>query len=238
MINLSFCKPFSRGRLLLAPVVVASLVMSGSAWAQEPLQLRTDVSGTRDFRYELGVVAGGQFFDSEHTLSRADSDPPELSPANAGAFGLQFAVNLHRFISVEAEGLATRTNTRDFSTDMWIFQLGGQLRLHTTNLADRFQPYLLLGYGAIASLVEDQMVQPDDQDGMGRRGRRPAHRFDRAGGAAPRGAGPDLDGFCVGSCSRSGTRPPTAGPTFWGSPAFRSTSAPPGPDCSWPTRWC
>jgi OmpA-OmpF porin, OOP family len=169
MTNLSFARVSSR-TLLLAPVLSAWLLVGGTASAQEPLQLRTDVSGMRDFRYELGLVGGGQFFHDEHTLSRADSDPTSLSPASAGAFGLQFAVNLHRYISVEAEGLATRTNTRDFATDMWIFQFGGQFRFHTVNLADRFQPYLLLGYGAIASMVEDKLVQPDDQDGMGRAG--------------------------------------------------------------------
>jgi OmpA-OmpF porin, OOP family len=146
-----------------------AILAGGTAQAQELLQLRTDVS-RRDFRYELGLVGGGQFFHGEHSLGRKDSDPPELSPASAGAFGLQFTVKLHPHFSVEAEGLGTRTSTRDFSTNMWIFQLGGQVRFHPLALAGRVEPYLLLGYGAIASLVEDKLVEPDDQDGVGRAG--------------------------------------------------------------------
>ena len=52
---------------------------------------------------------------------------------------------------------------------MWVFQLGGHMRLHP-NFSGPVQPYLMLGYGAIASVVEDQGVEEDDQDGVGRAG--------------------------------------------------------------------
>jgi hypothetical protein len=51
------------------------------------VQLRTDVAARRDFRFELGVIGGGHFFNAEHTLGRAEGDVPELSPASAGTFG-------------------------------------------------------------------------------------------------------------------------------------------------------
>ena len=153
---------------VLGAALFPLLIAAGPALAQEPaLQLRTDVAARRDFRFELGVVAGGHFFHDEHTLGRADTDPDVLSPASAGAFGVQFAMNLYRYMMVEAEALGTRTNTRDFASDMWIFQLGGHLRFHP-GLTGRLQPYLLLGYGAIASVMDDKTVEDDDQDGVGR----------------------------------------------------------------------
>ena len=78
-------------------------------------------------------------------------------------------MNAGKYVAFEAEGLASRTNTRDFATDMWVFQLGGHMRLHP-NVSGPVQPYLMLGYGAIASVVDDKGVEEDDQDGVGRAG--------------------------------------------------------------------
>jgi OOP family OmpA-OmpF porin len=161
---------FSARRTLLALAVVVPIWVSGAVQAQaQDVQLRTDVGARRDFRFELGVIGGGHFFNGEHTLGRAEEDPESLSPASAGAFGLTFAVNAGKYVAFEAEGMATRTNTRDFATDMWVFQLGGHMRLHP-NLSGPVQPYLMLGYGAIASVVDDKGVEDDDQDGVGRAG--------------------------------------------------------------------
>jgi outer membrane protein OmpA-like peptidoglycan-associated protein len=152
-------------------VAVAGLGMVAGprvARAQEAQEIRIQ-SGVarRDFRLELGVVGGGHYFHQEHTLGRSDVDPIERSPYHAGAFGLGLGFHLGRYITLEAEGLASRTRTRDATTDLWIFQLGGHVRLHP-HIEGRFRPYLLLGYGAIGSLVDDTGIQPDDQDGVGR----------------------------------------------------------------------
>jgi OOP family OmpA-OmpF porin len=161
---------FSVRRILLVMAAVVPIWVSGVAQAQaQDVQLRTDVAARRDFRFELGVIGGGHFFNNEHTLGRAEEDPALLSPASAGTFGLSFAVNAGKYVAFEAEGLATRTNTRDFATDMWVFQLGGHMRLHP-NLQGPVQPYLMLGYGAVASVVDDKGVEEDDQDGVGRAG--------------------------------------------------------------------
>jgi OmpA-OmpF porin, OOP family len=153
---------------LSALMAVLAIALPAQA-QQEELQLRTDVAAPRTFRFELGVVGGGHFFNKEHTLGRAEEDSLELSPANAGAFGLTFGINLNRWFSVEAEGLATQTNTRDYTTDLWIFQLGGHIKLQIANRSPVL-PYLMVGYGAVASVVDNQDVQKDDQDGVGRAG--------------------------------------------------------------------
>ena len=40
-------------------------------------------------------------------------------------FGFQFTFNLNHYIAFEAEGLGTRTHTRDHQTDMYIFSWAG-----------------------------------------------------------------------------------------------------------------
>jgi OmpA-OmpF porin, OOP family len=161
------------GLVALSASLIASAFLAASAGPagaqQEELQLRTDVSAPREFRYELGVIGGGQYFSKEHTLGRQEGDSEDQSPAHAGTVGVLFGVNVNRYLSVEAEALGTRTNTRDFLTDLWIFQLGGHLRLHPATTG-RVQPYLTLGYGAIASWADDESVQANDQDGVGRAG--------------------------------------------------------------------
>jgi OmpA-OmpF porin, OOP family len=153
-------------RLLLALLVGSiPLLGAGPARANEDLNLRTDV-GLRDFRFELGLVGGYQYFDDEHTLSRADNDPPGYSPYHAGVFGLQFTFNLARYVALEAEGLATRTYTIDRNTNLYIFQFGGHIVFHPATGVVR--PYLLLGYGAMASVIRGESPLEDDQDGVGR----------------------------------------------------------------------
>jgi OOP family OmpA-OmpF porin len=158
--------------LLVAVVGLAAVSGSGRALAQtERVQqeITAQSYGRRDFRWDLGVLGGGQYFNDQHTLGRTDVDDVGLSPYHAGTFGLGIGFHLGRFVTLEAEGLASRTRTRDASTQLWVFQLGGHLRFHPFT-AGAFQPYLLLGYGAIASVVDDKAVEPDDQDGVGRAG--------------------------------------------------------------------
>ncbi len=159
------------GRLsigLFAIACVASGVFA-PATASADDNLRTDV-GLREFRFELGLVGGFHYFDKEHGLGRADISPTELSPKHAPLGGLQFTFNLNRYIAFEAEGLGSFTKTRSsddaLKTDMWIYQVGGQMLLHPATGVVR--PYLLLGYGAIASIVTDNAILIDDQDGVGR----------------------------------------------------------------------
>ncbi len=156
--------------VLLVSAGLSLVAAPGRAAAQTAQELTVQSGPThRDFRLELGVVGGGHYFNSEHTLGRSDIDPAERSPYHAGTFGVGLGFHLGRYITLEAEGLASRTRTRDAATDLWIFQLGGHLRLHP-HTEGAFQPYLMLGYGAIGSLVDDEGIEPDDQDGVGRAG--------------------------------------------------------------------
>jgi outer membrane protein OmpA-like peptidoglycan-associated protein len=163
-------KPSFSILVALAGSTLAVTAVSRPALAQVAQELTaTSGFGRRDFRLELGVVGGGHYFHQEHTLGRSDVDPAERSPYHAGAFGVGLGFHLGRYLTLEAEGLASRTRTRDAATDLWIFQLGGHVRLHP-HTEGRFQPYLMVGYGAIGSLVDDEDIEPDDQDGIGRAG--------------------------------------------------------------------
>lgn len=136
-----------------------------AAWAQEDPHLRTDV-GIKDYRFELGLLGGWQYFDDEHGIGRADIDDKDLSPKQAPLFGLNFTFNLNPYVAFEAEGLASRTETRNELTKMWLFQLGGHVLFHPAKGVVR--PYLLLGYGGMSSVVSDEVVLPNDTDGLGR----------------------------------------------------------------------
>jgi OmpA-OmpF porin, OOP family len=154
---------------VLVGVVGLLLADAGAARAQVQELTTTTEFGRRDFRFELGFVGGGHYFHKEHTLGRSDVDPIERSPYHAGTYGIALGFHLGHYVTLEAEGLGSRTRTRDYATDLWVFQLGGHMRLHPY-VEGRFQPYLLLGYGAISSLVDDKNIEPDDQDGVGRAG--------------------------------------------------------------------
>ncbi|HEY0709979.1 MAG TPA: OmpA family protein [Polyangia bacterium] len=136
------------------------------AQTEDP-HIRTDV-GIKNYRFELGVLGGWQYFDDEHGIGRADIDDPELSPAQHALFGLNFTFNLNQYIAFEAEGLATRTHTRNDLTNLWLFQLGGHVLVQPWQT--RVRPFLSLGYGGMASVVSDEVVLPNDQDGFGRLG--------------------------------------------------------------------
>jgi OOP family OmpA-OmpF porin len=160
--------PVARCLPAIVAITAAISALAAPAHAEDDPHIRTDV-GIRDFRFELGIVGGGQYFAKDHGLGRADIDSTDLSPAHAGVLGVQFTFNLNRYIAFEAEGLGTRTHTRGGTqTDMWIYQLGGQVLFHPATGIVR--PYLLLGYGAIASIVKDEEILPNDQDGVGRAG--------------------------------------------------------------------
>jgi outer membrane protein OmpA-like peptidoglycan-associated protein len=155
-----------RGSLILVAILgVGGGSQRASAQDEEGLSVQTERT-RRDFRLDLGLVGGGHYFAADHSLGRSEVDPSAHSPYHAGAFGLGLGFHLGRYITLEAEGLASRTQTRDFRTALWVFQLGGHLRFHPDTRV--FQPYLLLGYGAIASMMDEKGVGPDDQDGVGR----------------------------------------------------------------------
>ena len=99
----------ARAIVLCVPVALgAATLVAAPALAQEDPHLRTDV-GIKDYRWELGVVGGGQYYAKDHGLGRADIDEENLSPQHSPVFGLQLTFNLSRYVAFEVEGLGTRT---------------------------------------------------------------------------------------------------------------------------------
>ena len=158
-------RPLLLGVVARAIVLCVPVVLAAPALAQEDPHLRTDV-GIKDYRWELGIVGGGQYYSKDHGLGRADIDEENLSPQHSPVFGLQLTFNLSRYVAFEVEGLGTRTHTRSDQTDMWIYQLGGQVLFQPARGVVR--PYLLLGGLAMSSIVADEEILPNDLDGMAR----------------------------------------------------------------------
>ena len=160
----------TRRRLSTAALFLLATLTPALASAQDaPADPALAALDRPDFRFDVGVVGGAHIFYRPHTLGRSDIDPEDQSPQHAPVFGISAAIFPIRALSVEVDALALYTHLLDDSTNLWIFQLGANLRIHPWMLGP-VQPYLSLGYGAIASVVEDDFVQPDDQDGVGRLG--------------------------------------------------------------------
>ena len=156
---------------LAASLLVAGLAASRTAHAQDYATSSTTTAdeGPRDFRFDLGLTLGGHFFNSEHGLGRAEEDPPEWSPKDNLVWGLRFGIHFNKYFGFEVEGLAIYTPNRAEDFNMWIFQLGGQFIITPVRLGP-VEPFLLLGYGAMASVVDENDLVSDDQDGLGRVG--------------------------------------------------------------------
>jgi OOP family OmpA-OmpF porin len=119
----------------------------------------------KEFRFELGVYAGGHFFEKSHGLGRAEGDEPDKAPDNGGVFGLRLAFNVNRWLALEAEGQITPTRTRDDSGRLLVFGYRGHLLVHLMP-PGVFRPFVLAGYGALSSLSDDEGNVPSDVDGL------------------------------------------------------------------------
>jgi outer membrane protein OmpA-like peptidoglycan-associated protein len=119
----------------------------------------------KEFRFEFGLLGGYHWFTKNHGLGRNQNDPSDLSPANAPLFGGRLTLNFNRFVGVELEAHGTPTHTRDRQTDMWIFGYKGQLIVNLVG-SGPFRPFVVLGYGALSTVVKDTTVVPADTDGM------------------------------------------------------------------------
>jgi OOP family OmpA-OmpF porin len=122
-----------------------------------------------EYWFEMSVAAGGHAFTKNHGLGRDTGDPPEQSPANSGVLGARLGVHFSQYATLEVEGLGSSTHTRNDAANMWVFQYAAQVAIYPFGRTT-VQPFLLLGYGALASVVNDPSVIPDDQDGMARAG--------------------------------------------------------------------
>jgi OOP family OmpA-OmpF porin len=147
-----------------ARVLVALLMTAALAAPSRPAAAQ-DEPEEREFRFELGLFGGMHWYAKDHGLGRDKGDTVEISPANAIAFGGRLGFNLTRWVALEVEGMASPTHTRNNATDVFVFGYRGSLVVHLAN-NPYFRPFLLAGYGGLTSVVNDEMVLPNDSDGF------------------------------------------------------------------------
>jgi OOP family OmpA-OmpF porin len=116
-------------------------------------------------RFEGGGFVGAHFFASEHGLGRYASDPLTLSPENGFALGGRLTWSLIPRLSVEVELSASPTHTRDGATSMWVFGYRANLLGYLLS-EGRARPFVLVGVGALSSVVRHETVIENDTDPM------------------------------------------------------------------------
>ncbi|HEY2901138.1 MAG TPA: OmpA family protein [Polyangia bacterium] len=119
----------------------------------------------KEFRFEFGLIGGYHWFTKDHSLGRNESDSTGISPANAPLFGGRFSLNFNRYAALEIEAAGMPSHTVDQRTKMWVFGYRGQLLVNFVG-SGPFRPFLVLGYGALSSIVNDTSVVPSDTEGF------------------------------------------------------------------------
>jgi outer membrane protein OmpA-like peptidoglycan-associated protein len=152
----------------LAALLMVSLSSPGTAGAQEDPPSSDDGDDEPPlYRFEFGLYGGVHFFAQKHGLRQFSDDPEQLSPKDAGAFGGRFTLNLNAHVALEGDAWWTPTRTigRDemFDTKLSVFGYRASLLIDFVG-GGPFRPFLLLGAGGMSSIVDNQMVLPNDQD--------------------------------------------------------------------------
>jgi outer membrane protein OmpA-like peptidoglycan-associated protein len=148
----------------LTVVCLTVLAFSGALFTGQTQALAdTDSFSASADRFELGAFAGAHFFTADHSLGRFVNDPQGLSPQHGFAFGGRASWTMIPRLAVEAELLASPTKTRDGATSMWV--LGYRISLLLNLLTEgKVRPFVLLGGGALSSVVSNQDVVSNDTD--------------------------------------------------------------------------
>jgi len=126
----------------------------------------TGDTGPNDYLFELGLTGGAHFFDSQSGLGRLTTDPHDLSPKTSFAMGLRLALNFNPWVSLEGEAIWVPTHTRrdPGGTAVNVFAYRGSLVVHLVKHGP-VRPFLLVGYGGLTSISNDETVVPGDTDG-------------------------------------------------------------------------
>jgi OOP family OmpA-OmpF porin len=114
-------------------------------------------------RFEVGGFAGAHFFTDDHGLGRYADDPYGLSPEHGFAFGGRIAWRLIPRLSVEAEMLASPTQTRNGASSMWVLGCRVNVLVHLLT-SGPVQPFVLVGGGGLRSFVAHEDVVDSDAD--------------------------------------------------------------------------
>ena len=119
------------------------------------------------YRFEFGAYAGTHFFANEHHLRLFADDSNFLSPKDRVTFGLRFGFQLNPHVSVEADGWWVATRTRslnvDKKTDMSVFGYRASLLVDFIGRGP-FRPFVMVGAGALTSVVDNELILPNDTD--------------------------------------------------------------------------
>jgi OOP family OmpA-OmpF porin len=123
--------------------------------------------GPKEFRFDLGLIGGYHFFDSQSGLGRFTDSPANLSPKSNGALGGRLGLNFNRYLTLEGELLwiPTRTVLDPGGTKINVFAYRGSLLVHLAP-PGIVRPFLLVGYGALTSISNDPSISFGDTDGL------------------------------------------------------------------------
>jgi len=121
-----------------------------------------------EYRFEFGLNAGAHFFNKKSGLGRADGDPEGLSPKTSVALGGHLALNFNRWVSVEGEALMMPTHSRfsdaNNGTKLTVFGYRGSLLVHLVPTGP-VRPFVMVGYGGMSSISNDNSKVKGDDDG-------------------------------------------------------------------------
>ena len=167
--NISQQRWLRTSALTLGALVLLMGKASAAAETKEVKDVVVSKEGIPEFRFDFGILGGAHFFTSKHSLgsypgidtSPVVSDWEGISPKSSGVFGARLGLHFNRWLGVEAEVGITPTKTRDGVSALWVFGYRGNLILNLTD-SYVFQPFVLVGMGALSSLSEKPDYVPND----------------------------------------------------------------------------
>ena len=157
--------------ITLGALVLLTGGPSAAAESKDVKDVVVSKDGPTEFRFDFGILGGAHWFTSKHSLGSyqgiTNDDPADpnhwtnISPKSSGVFGGRLGLHFNRWIGIEAEVGITPTKTRDGVSAMWVFGYRGNLILNLTD-SYVFQPFVLVGMGALSSLTDKPSYVPND----------------------------------------------------------------------------
>jgi len=150
---------------LLGVSALAPATAGAAAGSSETTEV--DVSNEpAEYRFEFGVNAGAHFFNKKSGLGRNVGSDEGLSPKTSVAFGGHLTLNFNHWVSVEGEALMMPTHSRftdPVGTKLTVFGYRGSLLVHLVPHGP-VRPFLLVGYGGVSSISNDESKVKGDDD--------------------------------------------------------------------------
>src|SRR3954462_8787329 len=151
--------------ILLGASALAPAAANAATGSSETTEVDTSNEPT-EYRFEFGVNAGAHFFNKKSGLGRNVGQADGLSPKTSVAFGGHLTLNFNHWVSVEGEALMMPTHSRfsdaDGGTKLTVFGYRGSVLVHLVPHGP-VRPFLLVGYGGMSSISnDDKKVKGDD----------------------------------------------------------------------------